>query len=142
MTDEESVILRLIERHPGGITQADIVLSTDLTPYAVTKAMRLLRAAKLAEPTRSGGPGLAWATPEHAPAARAAHARAMFTARSEREARRAAAALADQSRRQEKEAEEAATDSFARPSARRTVTQWERPAVSVPFSVFNQGAAS
>ena len=145
MTDNQDSILRLLERHPGGITQADIVLSTGMTPYAVTMAIRVLHRAHLAAPTQAGGPSLAWATPAHCVALRAEIARnkaALDAAKLARSAERLTRCQEAASRHYQQAVADEEADAFARPSIRRTVTQWERPAACVPFSVFNQGAAA
>ena len=145
MTDNQATVLRLLERHPGGLTQADLVLTTGLTPSAITMATRVLHRAHLAAPTRSGGPGLAWATPEHCAVLKAEISRnkaALAAAKMARSAERLTRCQEAASRHYQQAAADADADAFARPSIRRTVTQWERPAACVPFSVFNQGAAA
>ena len=139
MTDNQATILRLLERHPGGITQADLVLTTGLTPHAITMSIRALHRAYLAAPTQAGGPRIAWATPENCAVLKAEIARNKDALAEEK--RVSNAEHARTSLRRKKEAETAAVDSFARPSIRRTVTQWDRPAAREPFSVFNQGAS-
>ena len=145
MTDNQATVLRLLERHPGGLTQGDIVLTAGLTPYAVTMAIRVLHRAHLAAPTQAGGPSLAWATPAHCVALRAEIARnkaALDAAKLARSAERLTRCQEAASRHYQQAVADEEADAFARPSIRRTVTQWERPAACVPFSVFNQGAAA
>lgn len=145
MTDTQTTILRLLERHPGGLTQADIVLTTGLTPYDVTMAIRVLHRAHLAAPTQAGGPSIAWATPEHCVALRAEIARRkaiLAAAKLARGAERLTRSQEAASRHYKDVAEADAVDDFARPSTQRTVTQWDRQAApGAPFSVFTQAAA-
>lgn len=145
MTDTQTTILRLLERHPDGLTQADLVLTTGLTPHAITMAIRVLHRAHLAAPTQAGGPSLAWATPEHCVALRAEIARnkaALDAAKLARGAERLTRSQEASSRHYKDVAEAEAVDAFSRPSTQRTVTQWDRQAApGVPFSVFTQAAA-
>ena len=139
MNDNQTTILRLLERHPSGITQADIVLSTGLTPFAVTMAMRSLRAAGLASTPTAGGPRLAWATPENCAVIKAGIASTKAVVAAAKAVRDAKAI----SRHHQQVAADDESDAFARPSIKRTIhSGWERPAVSAPFSVFTQGAAA
>lgn len=148
MTDDEKAILRLLARHPGGIRQADVMITTGLTPHAVTTGLRSLRAAGLADVMRHGKRA-SWGTPENCLAIKAERDRVASalvdakTARAvERKSRREIDAERMRLAYEKKRADEAAAEEFARKSIVIHVAQsaWvgQAPVVGVP-SVFHLG---
>ena len=140
MTDTQITVLRLLERYPNGITQADIVLATGMTPYAVTMAVRGLRVAGKAAASSGGGRGLAWATTEHCAIIKASTARDKAATAAAKVARRALAV----SRHQQQVAADAEVNAFARPSIKRLLPAgaWcPQPLIGV-VSIFAAGGGA
>lgn len=142
----ETVLVKILKAHPGGIRKDDLIAASGWTSYHVSGALRTLRAAGRAEPTLGGSMLSTWATPENAVLIRAEFARAAEAARLQREQRaeaRRLSALARAADVQFKERqlseEEQAIEDFARPSIQSLVPagEWERPQIPGPSSVFN-----
>ena len=140
MTPQQAALLRLLQRHPDGLSLVAIITTTAGTHYSCSRDLRALQAEGLAGLSDLRGGSVLWAA-----------AGDLLILKAKRVAEKEAAAIASRERAarreltvREREEEEAACEAFATKPVPRILSQqeWIGQATSCgPSSVFSFGSA-